>query len=602
MATTEPMIKQKQPELLNDTPNHKLLGIEQQLPQNLVSEIASNPKKKKIGANLIDITFKYDESYLQMMNDGVPFKNSEDIIRCLLYRKTQNLAKQEINDVSLYDEGIKFIVDISNSAEFYSLNDNILSCVKVFPNIWYEEDDYPKPKGNSDRVSILSYDIDITQSISGDEQKIYDDFLSKISQKKNITVLFIFNIRTDKLLYQADWEINRFLENKFCDDTKLIFNNEAIKFMDIRTEQFVQEKIKLYYNTRMPNIFYMKYNGKIISKKSDSSKYKEPTKGQERIISLNNGKEICEGDETYLAEIPLTDDSGIITYYSANNTRLRDKIKTKLEDIGNSGKDNCCLILGRTDCIYHFNADKIRNNSDHKKYHMTEIHITFSEDSVYTEKSRKFLNTITNKKKYEPTNNPYFHQIIESIRENQYNEAKDKWGTKYTDPDTIKCVVCKEDKEFKKFTKGEKEKDNSCGSTCKECKKTPTPPKKKKIIVKKSPSPINDTPSPIPPPSPSTTSHGSSSIQEVHEPVIQSTEPTGLDYESSPSTTSPSSKQEVTEPATQPEEPNTSTGLNARKLDPPPVPFIIKLKQFITVNMEQINTEEVQCFLKSLIK
>lgn len=460
-----------------ETPCHKLFGIQPQLPQHIVSELISNPRKKSIDAKNIHIKYKHLQSNIVTSNDGVPFNNSDDIESCVLSRKTKELSDYDINDTSMYDEGIKFIVDICNDASFYSLKENILSCVKVFPKIWYEEDNYPRPTGTSDTVSIKKYDFDITnEQLSPDEKMMLEEF-SRLRMNDTMTVVFEFNIRPEMLTHQEDCDINRSLEHKFCDKkTKIICNNSVIEYKSIETVKNLKTELKIYCDTRDTSKYFIGYYGELV--KEVRSGARQSSEQSNRIIGLYDGLEVKQENIQYLKEIPITKGSGLYTYYSANGTPARESSEEKLKDIGGGGMENCSLIIGEKDCIYNFNADKIRNNTDHKKYHMTELKIKFPDDSPMHNESRLFLKKITDPKKYTPPNNPHFYKIIESIRETQYKEAVDKWGTKYTSVNYFKCGKCHIELQSTKFINNEKKS----GGICNKCRKAPIPSKKKKKI------------------------------------------------------------------------------------------------------------------------
>jgi len=462
-----------------ETPRHKLFGIQPQLPQHIVSELISNPRKKGVDAKNINIDYKHLCSKIITSNDGVPFNNSDDIEMCVLSRKTKELSDYDINDTSMYDEGIKFIVDICNDTSFYSLKENILSCVKVYPKIWYDEDNYPRPTGTSTTVSIKKYDFDITEQLSPDERMMEEEF-SRLRMNDTMTVVFEFNIRPEMLTHQEDCDINRSLEHKFCDKkSKIICNKEVIEYKSIETDKNLKTELKIYCDTRDISKYFIGYYGELL--KATRLEGTNSSHKSNRIIGLYDGLEVKHENIQYLKEIPLTKCSGLHTYYSAHGTPARESSDLKLKSIGGGGMDNCSLIIGDKDCIYNFNADKIRNTAAHKKYHMTELKIKFPDDSPMHNESRLFLKKITDPKKYTPPNNPHFYKIIESIRETQYKNAIEKWGTKYTSVNYFKCGKCHNELESTKFINSEKK----TGGTCNKCRKVPTPIKKKKMKLKK---------------------------------------------------------------------------------------------------------------------
>ena len=458
-----------------ETPRHALDQINEQLPQNIVSELISNPRKKGIDAKNIDIKCDLLKSNIKSSNDGNPFKNSDDIVSCVLSRKTKCSKDYDINDTSMYDEGLKFIVDMCNEASFYSLDRSILSCVKVFPKLWYEEDNYPPPKGTSDRVSIKQYDFDINhKTLSADEMMIKQEFLT-MRTKDYMNVVFNFDIRPDKLTYQEDCEINRSLEYKFCDsETNIICNNQPIIYKDIKTEMCIRTEIKLYVDSRDSNKSFIGYEGLLLKDTRTGSD--GDNKILPRIISLHNGLEVDRETKNYIKVIPS--ESQVDTYYSAARTPFRESIEEKLKSIGGGGSDNCSFILGGQDCIYNFNTDIIKNNADHKKYHMTEFKIKFPDERSMHDESRLFLKKITDPKKYTPPNNAHFYKIIESIREGNYKKAIETWGTKYTSVNYYTCGGCNEELDSSKFIIKEKKP----GGKCSICRKKTNPIKKKKKI------------------------------------------------------------------------------------------------------------------------
>ena len=511
MATTEPMIKQEQLPIGQEPPKHKYKKLARITISSIISELASNGIKLSVNAGIININIDRAEYILDISNNGNSFIDINNLYECLLLRITKDEDDYEMNDISMFNDGCKSVLDRSNKAYLFSLNGKTLSCIEVEPKIWKKNDKFPSKRYDE---SVIPYEFNIDEPSTPHEEKIKLLF-KEITKDQEMNVAFRYELNRDKVEMEDANDTERYLEYKFRNiKTKLqIYQPREKKYKKIESKSIEtpycqSTPIELYYDTLtlddggIATEFYIGFKG--TWKKfgrgrpsnvdaTETRKYLNISDGTMKLSILDN-----------MQKIPLKFGE-VKTYYSKDKTPLREKIKSKLEFVG---EKNTSVVIDNIDSIYHFTTETSHGNVDDAKNDMTEIILAADEESEHKLQWRHFLtNYICKPDKNISLDNQYILRIFERIRVDHRKKMKESC------PDIF---------------------------VGKNKKRTIDILPKKITIKSKSSSP------------PSTSTTSPSSIHIVHKPVSQSTEASGLGVEPSPSTTSPGSIQTVRdEPVTQ---------------------------------------------------
>ena len=587
MASATTMIKQEQPELESKGGVPEFNQYWEQIyssPQPIV-EFMMEPAHniQAIGGGNYYIGMD-EQSRVILGNNGESFKTAGELLNACERHGGKEYNGKELGS---YNNGLKGNIERSINATLMSRNGTKLYYKKI--------DIYTKKAKNDWRAGEEYGEINFNDEFQpGSSSKLLIEEWNHANHtfcKGSANTILICQPNPDCVTFIEKEEIQKSLGYRLSPDIVCYFNHNQVAINSNPTPQFehtdefrilvATANHPIYYivqNSKKPENFCCTINSLFEGKASRRgvTYTKSPKKCDWELLNTQTTKvefkaSKIEDLNDYILEKNIKD-TGAVFKITSHFNKLTSNMREEDDMAWDYWQQKNCVFKLEGWPLYAFSNSKDIGNKDHKKSLVSTISLNY-DNKLDEMKDPKYYNKM--KKKYftkadkstECASNSIINDILALTRHAQYRRDLKDFGLRGTSIE-----------------------DLSTG------KVAPPPTKSKKKLIVKNPS------SPIPPSSPSTTSHASSSIQEVQEPVGQSIEPTGLDIEPSRSRTSPSSKQEVTEPSTQPEEPNTSTGLNARELEPPALPFITKLKQFITENREQIQTPEVQCFLKSLIK
>jgi hypothetical protein len=584
MATTEQMIKQPELESKGGVPEFNQYWEQIYSSPQPIVEFMMEPAHniQAIGGDKYYIGMD-EQSRVILGNNGESFKTAGELLNACERQGGKEYSGEELGS---YNNGLKGNIERSINATLMSRNGTKLYYKKI--------DIYAKKAKNDWRAGEEYGEINFNDEFHpGSSSKLLIeewDHANNTFCKGSANTILICQPNPDCVTFIEKEEIQRSLGYRLSPDIVCYFNHNQVVINSNPTPQFEHtDEFRILVATVNHPIYYIvqKSNKPVNFCCTINSLFEgRPTRKGVRYIKSpkDSNWELLNTQTTkvefkaskiedlnnYILEKNIKD-TGAVFKITGHFNQFNSNMREEDDKAWDYWQQKNCVFKLEGWPLYAFSNSKDIGNKDHKKSLVSTISLNY-DNKLDEMKDPKYYNKM--KKKYftkadkstECASNSIINDILALTRHAQYRRDLKDFGLRGTSIEDLSTGKVKHDDRL------------------------PTPPTKST----KKPT------SPIPPSSPSTRSP--SSTKEVQEPVTQSIEPTGLDIEPSISRTSPSSKEEVHKPTKQPEEPNISTGLNARELDPPPVPFITKLKQFITENREQIQTPEVQDFLKSLIK
>ena len=246
---------------MGDTPKSKYTKTSRLQISKIISELLSNGIKKGIESRNILFALNESEFQLDIFNNGIPFEDINDMINCLIVRNYKSQNEYDINDISMFNEGHKSILDRCQRAWLFSLKGNILSCIEVVPEIWYKTDIYPTDIYNTDHESIIKYEFDITKDkeLNIHEKCMYSKF-KEITKEKKMNVAFRYKFIKEKVEIEQDNDIINYLSYKWRNiKTKLeiwrplMKSFQIIEHTSIHTCYKNHTPINLFYNNKSLN-------------------------------------------------------------------------------------------------------------------------------------------------------------------------------------------------------------------------------------------------------------------------------------------------------------------------------------------------------------
>lgn len=398
--------------------------------KKLAKEIASNSRKKNIGAKICAMHITIDE--LIYGNDGIAFDSLEEMFTCLTSRINPSNDNYDVNDTSMFNDGTKSVGERSRLARYFSTDRD----KKV---IYYIEIDYHYLKYLNKKLRHcidevvksgtikLNKDNEIDSDVVGEAKKfhsIYNKYLKKLDgplfKQNTCNVLFFWEPDMKKVIPSPNEEIfNEFRLNFMDDSVKFQINMEEIHNVNILSNCHNNERqIKIY---QCDSKYFLETPDKI-KKRGRPKKFKEAN--LTNLDDINDTYSESEFKHTYPKAKHLENTKILIkTYSSANKTAGRTEIQTILDMT-----DDKCLLSYANDgeVLYRTPTDLKDKNSDHNNNILSSVNIRHSgnggEDKV---EHRKFMKDyIMSPDKNKPTENPVIKYGFECHRLDSIQDLK----------------------------------------------------------------------------------------------------------------------------------------------------------------------------------
>lgn len=395
--------------------------------KKLAKEIASNSRKKNIGAKICSMHITMDE--LIYGNDGIAFDSLEEMFTCLTSRINPSNDNYDVNDTSMFNDGTKSVGERSRLARYFSTDRDKKVIYYIEIDYGYLKDQNKKLRHCIEAVKSgtikLNKDNEIDSDVVDEANKfhrIYLNYLKKLDgplfKQNTCNVLFFWEPDMKKVIPSQDEDIfNEFRLNFMDESVKFQINMEEIHNVNILSNCHNNERqIKIY---QCDSKYFLETPDKI-KKRGRPKKCKEAN--LTNLDDINDTYSESEFKRTYPKAKHLENTKILIkTYSSANKTAGRTEIQTILDMT-----DDKCLLSYANDgeVLYRTPTDLKDKNSDHNNNILSSVNIRHSGNGGKDEHRKFMKDYIMSPDKNKPTENPVIKYGFECHRLHSIQDLK----------------------------------------------------------------------------------------------------------------------------------------------------------------------------------